>query len=786
MILDVSKYVKLLEKNNLILKKNIAQNYSVSNVTYNSKDAYEGTLFICKGAHFKEDYLKDAINNGAVCYVSEKEYDVESDYIIVSDIRRAMALLFNMYYDNVWNKINLIGITGTKGKSTTTYFVKYILDEYLKSIDKQRSAYISSIDTYDGVEEFESHLTTPEIGELLKHINNAVNSEIDYLTMEVSSQALKYDRVYGVEFGIGVYLNIGEDHISDVEHPDFDDYFDSKMKIFSHTKRACVSIDTKRRDEVLKRASVCERMLTFSMEDESADIFAYDIKKTGNDTVFKVRTPEFTQEITLTIPGLFNVQNALAAIAVCYMLEIPEHFIYVGLMKARSSGRMEIYQNSDNKVIVIVDYAHNKLSFQSLYDSVLKEFPNRRVVTVFGCPGNKAFQRRKDLGELSGKYSDFVYITEEDHGEEPLIDICEDIAVHVKAQGCAYEIEPDRGEAIKKAIFTSDRDSIILITGKGNETRQKRGIEYIPCPSDVEYTKKFLKEFDVSKKIDASEIISNFQSVLPAFRKLYNKTILIKMGGSIMEDNNLIKNIYEDIAMLKMVGAKVLIVHGGGKDISKALSVNKIDTEFVGGYRVTDEKAIKIVEEVLSGGVNKRIVQGLKNEKLNACGISGKDAKLITATKKVIPDGDIGYVGEVESVDKTILKLMIDNEIIPVISPVSSSENGSTLNINADDAAFAIAENLKVDTLVFLTDVDGILLDVNNSNTIINSISIEKGRELLENGFIGGGMLPKLKNCINSVENGVNEVAIINGSKKDSLISYFITKGKIGTTISNL
>lgn len=253
-----------------------------------------------------------------------------------------------------------------------------------------------------------------------------------------------------------------------------------------------------------------------------------------------------------------------------------------------------------------------------------------------------------------------------------------------------------------------------------------------------------------------------------------------------MEDNNLIKNIYEDIAMLKMVGAKVLIVHGGGKNISKALEINNIKTEFIGGYRVTDEKAIQIVEEVLSGGVNKKIVQGLKNEKLNACGISGKDAKLITATKKVIPDGDIGYVGEVESVDKTILKLMMDNEIIPVISPVSSAENGSTLNVNADDAAFAIAESLKVDTLVFLTDVDGILLDVNNTNTIINSISIEKGRELLENGFIGGGMLPKLKNCINSVENGVNEVAIINGSQKDSLISYFITKGKIGTTISNL
>lgn len=301
--------------------------------------------------------------------------------------------------------------------------------------------------------------------------------------------------------------------------------------------------------------------------------------------------------------------------------------------------------------------------------------------------------------------------------------------------------------------------------------------------SDVEYTKKYLKEFDVSKKIDASEKISSFESILPAFRKLYDKTILIKLGGSILEDTVLTKNIYEDIALLTMIGAKVLIVHGGGKNISKNLELNGIEPQFIGGYRVTNEKAIEIVEQVLSGGVNKQIVQGLKNEKLNACGISGKDAKLINAKKKVIPEGDIGYVGEVVDVNEQILKLLTDNGYIPVISPVSSQANGDTLNVNADDAAFAIAEALNADTLVFLTDVDGILLDVNNEKTIINSITVEKAQMLLDNGFIGGGMLPKLKNCINSIKNGVNEVAIINGTVKYNMISYFIDKEKTGTTI---
>ena len=784
MVYNLEKYIDLLENNNLVTEISANKDVNITNLTYNSNDVTKDTLFICKGVHFKEEYLKDAKQKGALCYISDKKYDIDMDYIIVNDIRRTIALSFNAFYDNVWNKLSLIGITGTKGKSTTTYFVRYILDEYLKSVDRPRSGVISSIDTYDGVDEFESHLTTPEAGELLKHFNNAVNSGIRYMTMEVSSQALKYDRVYGVGFGIGVYLNIGEDHISDVEHPDFEDYFSSKLKLFEQSEIACVSLDTLRKDDVLKASSVCKKRITFSMQDSSADIYAYDIKKSGNDTVFKVRTPEYTEEITLTIPGLFNVQNALAAISVCYSLGIPKHYIYVGLMKARSSGRMEIYSNSDNSVIVIVDYAHNKLSFESMYDSVLKEFPNRRIVTVFGCPGKKAFQRRKDLGELSGKYSDMVYITEEDPGEEPLINICEEIAVHVKAQNCAYEIEEDRGEAIKKAIFSSDRDSIILITGKGNETRQKRGTQYVPCLTDVDYTKKYLKEFDISKKIDASEIISNFQSVFPAFRKLYNKTVLVKLGGSILENNSLIKNIYEDIAMLKMVGAKVIIVHGGGKKISASLEKNGIKTEFVGGYRVTGPDAIEIVEQVLSGGVNKQIVQGLKDEKLNACGISGKDANLILAEKKTISDGDIGYVGNAKNVNVKILEMMLENDMIPVISPISSSLDGDTLNVNADDAAFAIADALKVNTLVFLTDVDGILLDINNKSTIINNIPLAKCRELLDNGFIGGGMLPKLKNCINSVENGVDEVAIVNGTVKYNLISYFITKGKIGSTIN--
>lgn len=449
MFYNLDDYAALLEKQGLVTETKINGRDVIRHISYNSKDIKPGTLFICKGAHFKTEYLQNAINAGACCYVSETKYDVECGYILVSDIRKAMGYLVNLFFENVWEKLNLIGITGTKGKSTTAYFVKYILDEYLKDEKKPQSAIISSIDTYDGVVNMESHLTTPEPVDLHTHFKNAADSKIDYLTMEVSSQALKYGRVAGVTFDVGCYLNIGDDHISAVEHPDFEDYFQSKLALFAQSKTACVSLDTLRGEDVLRAARKARRIITFSAENKDADIYAYDIHKVGNDTAFMVRTPAFTGEFVLTIPGLFNVQNALAAIAICSALEIPQHYMYVGLMKARSSGRMEIYTNVDSKVVVIVDYAHNKMSFENLYESVLKEFPGRKIYTVFGCPGKKAYQRRHDLGMLSGKYSDKVFLTEEDPGEEPVLDICREIAVHVKAEGCPYEIITDRGEAIR-------------------------------------------------------------------------------------------------------------------------------------------------------------------------------------------------------------------------------------------------------------------------------------------------------------------------------------------------
>ena len=215
-------------------------------MTYNSREAEAGTLFVCKGAHFKAQYLQDAIDAGAACYVTAVEYGLGSEScpeILVSDIRLAMPAIAETFYGRLSDELTMVGITGTKGKSTTTYYMRYILDDYMAGTGGKRTAVCSGIDNYDGVIEEESHLTTPEIMELYQHMNNALNSGITYLSMEVSSQALKYDRVDGITFEAGAFLNIGSDHISAIEHPDFNDYLESKLKLFGHCRKAAYKHD---------------------------------------------------------------------------------------------------------------------------------------------------------------------------------------------------------------------------------------------------------------------------------------------------------------------------------------------------------------------------------------------------------------------------------------------------------------------------------------------------------------------------------------------------------------
>ena len=560
----LSDYIALLEERSLLdapVSEELGRSAPVELVSYDSREVVPGTLFICKGAHFKPEFLRMAQDKGAVAYVSETPYPQFSlPCIRVNDMRRAIAPLADLYFGHPSGGLKVIGLTGTKGKSSTAYYLKYILDEFMTQRNSPESGIISSIDTYDGVERFESHITTPDALDLQRHFHHALRSGLKYLTMEVSSQALKYHRSLCTDFAVACFLNIGYDHISPIEHSDFEDYFSSKLRIFQQGAVNCVNLDCDHAGRVLAAARETGRPLyTFSQKDKEADVYVSQVRKQGGDILFHVRTRRYEREFRLTMPGLFNVENALAAITVCEALGVPQQCIYAGLEKARVPGRMEVFSNANGSVTALVDYAHNRMSFETLFSSVQAEYPGRQIVTVFGCPGLKALDRRRDLGEIAGKYSHLVFLTEEDSGEEDTMSICREIAGHVARQGCRYVIEPNRGEAIRQAILNCQEPALLLVTGKGRETRQKRGQEYVEVPSDVEYVQSFLREYDAQRGPDPMQQVRGLLELLPALKRHRGKKAAVryeKRGDDLLQDAD----------ALRTVGMEV-VLSGPGEDL---------------------------------------------------------------------------------------------------------------------------------------------------------------------------------------------------------------------------
>lgn len=288
-----------------------------------------------------------------------------------------------------------------------------------------------------------------------------------------------------------------------------------------------------------------------------------------------------------------------------------------------------------------------------------------------------------------------------------------------------------------------------------------------------------MNQRDMKQVFEKAEVLIE---ALPYIQNFNRKIIVVKYGGSAMSDEELQKNVIKDVTLLKLVGFKPIIVHGGGKEISRWVGKVGKEAKFVNGLRVTDEETMEIAEMVLSK-VNKRLVTMVEELGVKAVGISGKDGGLLQVDKKYSNGEDIGFVGDIKKVDPKILYDLLEKDFLPIVAPIGLDDNFDTYNINADDAACAIAKAVSAEKLAFLTDIEGLYKDINDKDSFISRLTADEADQLISDGFIGGGMLPKLNNCTQAIRNGVNRVHILDGRIPHCLLLEIFTNEGIGTAI---
>ena len=281
------------------------------------------------------------------------------------------------------------------------------------------------------------------------------------------------------------------------------------------------------------------------------------------------------------------------------------------------------------------------------------------------------------------------------------------------------------------------------------------------------------------KYLEKAEVLIE---ALPYIRRFHDKIIVVKYGGSAMIDEELKREVIQDVVLLKLVGFKPIIVHGGGKEISRWVDKAGKETEFVGGLRVTDKETIEIAQMVL-GKVNKDLVANVQTLGVQAAGISGMDGGMLKVEKKYVDGRDIGYVGDIKSVDTKILQDLMEQDFLPIVYPIGMDENGDAYNINADEAASAIATALKAEKLAYLSDVEGVRMDPEDPSSVISELYVDEAEKLVEEGVIKGGMLPKIRNCIEALKDGVSRIHIMYGRIPHSLLLEFFSNKGIGTAI---
>lgn len=470
--IPLSAFIMRLREEGLLTYWQGDANVYIEDIQYDSRKVSQNTLFLCKGANFEPEYIANAKEAGAIAYLAVRPFDEgeEMNALIVQDIRKALAVVADVFFESPWKKLCMIAVTGTKGKSTTVTLLKAILDADARIHHEAMTGLTSSARVVDGKVDQPAVLTTPENIDLFRHLDNAVESGLKRMVVEVSSQALKYHRVGQIQFDHGVFLNIAPDHISDIEHPDFDDYFASKRMLFNVCSHTYINLNSEHCEMIREAAQESEVVTTFAVENE-ADYRALHVSDDGKGMIFDlVHTGEMFA-VSTAMKGLFNVENALAAATVALSLGIDKEVIVDALAEVHLAGHM-VYRHSDDGITVIVDYAHNDISFRKVFETVEHEFPMASTYCVFGSAGSKAQSRRADLGRVVDKKATRVYLVPDDPAKEKTEDINAEIAAVFK-RPVPYVSLTDREAGIKDAILCAPVGAVVLLLGKGGEVAQK-------------------------------------------------------------------------------------------------------------------------------------------------------------------------------------------------------------------------------------------------------------------------------------------------------------------------
>ena len=455
---------------------------SFSGISNNSKNAKAGDLFICKGAGFKSAYLQMAKELGAVCYVAESRVEgVDLPCILVNNSFKAQSILSRWFFENPSDEFTLVGVTGTKGKTTTTYMTHAVMN----AVAGCRTGMTSGVDLdVGGGEVVESHLTTPDSLELQQLYAQARDHALPIVTSEISSQAYKVHRVFGQHFDYCIFLNISPDHISPTEHPDFEDYFECKLQLLDNSDVAVICRDTAEFETVYCRAQAACRRVCLVGKTEDCDYRFHDIVKQPSGYTFLVTEKDSgqTYPYSIMMDGQFNIKNAVAAIAVGRMMGGDPAKIAEELKDVTVAGRADVYTCAD--LTVVINYMHNGISCTEALQDLQKDYPGAYIVVVIGMAGERSAGRFIDIGQVCGQYADRVFFSSEDPGFDDPYVVTQQMAEAAAGGKAEVIVEVDRTKAVEQAILDAPKGSVVVLAGKGNETTMRVRGQYIPYESD--------------------------------------------------------------------------------------------------------------------------------------------------------------------------------------------------------------------------------------------------------------------------------------------------------------